>query len=106
MFDFDQAFEALTGYEPFPWQARLFETRGLRKMDGKIVRKTLRNGSGSPGSGLRGLRVRVCSESGAQSVPSGEVWSEKRSLAELTRTSPTTDGQSTPGRLCRGVRGW
>ena len=24
-FDFDGAFEALTGYEPFPWQARLFK---------------------------------------------------------------------------------
>ena len=24
-FDFDEAFEVLTGYEPFPWQARLFK---------------------------------------------------------------------------------
>ena len=24
-FDFAEAFKALTGYEPFPWQARLFE---------------------------------------------------------------------------------
>ena len=37
---------------------------------------------------LRFFRFLVCSLNGAQGVPSGDVWAEKRSLAELTRTSP------------------